>query len=42
MALAQENPVVAEFFGAFGALVNFVDVLDTAVKAMQAELHFRQ
>ena len=40
MALAEKNAVPAELFGAHGALVNLVDILNAAVKAVDAEFHF--
>jgi Mg2+/Co2+ transporter CorC len=30
---------VTEFFGSVGALVNFIDVLNAAVKTVQTEFH---
>lgn len=39
MAFAEKNAVIAERFGALGALVNFVDILYATVDAVQAEFH---
>lgn len=37
MAFAEEDAVVAEFFGALRALVDLVDGFDPAVDAVEAE-----
>ena len=39
MAFAKKDAVIAQLFGAPGALVDLVDVFDAAVDAMQAEFH---
>jgi hypothetical protein len=39
MTFADENSVVAEFFGALSPLMDFIDVFDAAVDAMQAKAH---
>ena len=39
MALAEKNAVIAELFGTFRAFVNFVDVFNAAVNAVQAKFH---
>jgi hypothetical protein len=39
MALTQKYTVIAEFFCALGPLVNFIDVLNSTVHAVQTELY---
>jgi hypothetical protein len=39
MALTQKDAIIAEFFGAPSPLVNFLDVFDAAVHAVQTELY---
>jgi hypothetical protein len=39
MALAEKDAVPAKRFGALRALVDFVDVFNTAMQAVYAELH---
>ena len=39
MALAEKDAVVAQLFGAHGALMDFVDILNAAVQAVKAEFH---
>lgn len=38
MTFAEKDSVIAQFFGAFCAAMNFVDVLHPAVETMQAKL----
>jgi hypothetical protein len=38
MTFAEKDSVIAQFFGAFCASMNFIDLLYAAVKTMQAEL----
>jgi hypothetical protein len=39
MAFAEKDAVPTELFGAHGALVDLVDILDATVKAVNAEFH---
>ncbi len=40
MALAEKDAVLAQFLGAHGAPMDFVDIFNAAVKAVHAEFHF--
>jgi hypothetical protein len=41
MAFAEKNAVVAQLFGAPGALMDFADIFNPAVKTVQAEFHWK-